>query len=115
MLDAQLKNKPSNAAVLAERGNLYEAQGKTDLARLNYEQALQIDPNQLVAAKNLAFLLAEQGRDLDTALKYAQVVRNQKPDDPFIADTLGWVYYKLGRSVLARDAAQFAVSKDPVL
>jgi Flp pilus assembly protein TadD len=66
-----------------------------------------------VAASNLAFLLAEQGRDLDTALKYAQVVRNQKPDDPFLADTLGWVYYKLGRSVLARDAAQFAVSKDP--
>ena len=113
MLDAQLKNNPSNAAALAERGDLYDAQGKTDLARLNYEQALQIDPNQVVAANNLAFLLAEQGQDLDTALKYAQVVRNPKPDDPFIADTLGWVYYKMGRPVLARDAAQFAVSKDP--
>ena len=69
MLDAQLKNNPSNASVLAERGNLYDAQGKTDLARLNYEQALQIDPNQVVAANNLAFLLEEQGQDLDTALK----------------------------------------------
>jgi tetratricopeptide (TPR) repeat protein len=69
MLDAPLKNNPSNAAALAERGDLYDAQGKTDLARLNYEQALQIDPNQVVAANNLAFLLEEQGQDLDTALK----------------------------------------------
>jgi predicted Zn-dependent protease len=114
MLDERLQKNPSNAgAVIAMRGNLYEAQGKTDEARKDYEKALESDPNQIIAGNNLAYLLADQGRDLDTALKYAQNLRSRQPEDPNIADTLGWVYYKMRRSLLARDSVRFAASKDP--
>ena len=57
--------------------------------------------------------MAEQGRDLDTALGWAQMARKKQPENPENADTLGWVQYKLGRYILARDQLQFAVSKEP--
>ncbi len=82
-------------------------------AEQNYTQALQGDPTIDFAANNLAYLLAEEGRDLETALGLSQGVQKRQPQDPNTADTLGWVYYKLGRQVLARAQAEFAVSKQP--
>jgi predicted Zn-dependent protease len=41
------------------------------------------------------------------------VAKKNQPDNPTIADTLGWVYYKLGNYVLARDQVQFAAAKNP--
>jgi len=113
ILDNRLKKNPSDSGTLAMRGTVYEAQGKVQEARQDYERALQANPNQDTAANNLAYMLAEEGHDLDAALKWAQGIRNRHPDSPGIADTLGWVYYKLGRSVLARDSVQFAASKQP--
>jgi tetratricopeptide (TPR) repeat protein len=113
MLDDRIQQNPSNSGAISARGNLYLMQGKTDDAIKDFEKAIQLDPNQDVAANNLAYLLADQGRDLENAMKYAQGVRSRHAEDPSAADTLGWVYYKVGRLVLARDAVQFAVSKQP--
>ena len=41
------------------------------------------------------------------------MARRKQPENPNTADTLGWVYYKLGNYLLAREQAQFAVSKQP--
>ena len=113
MLDERIQQNPSNSGAISARGNLYLMQGKTDDAIKDFQKAVQLDPNQDIAANNLAYLLADQGRDLDNALKYAQGVRSRHSEDPNAADTLGWVYYKVGRLILARDAVQFAVSKQP--
>jgi len=113
MLDDRIQQNPSNSAAISARGNLSLMQGKTDDAIKDFQKAVQLDPNQDVAANNLAYLLADQGRDLENALKYAQAVRGRHAEDPNAADTLGWVYYKVGRLLPARDAVQFAVSKQP--
>jgi tetratricopeptide (TPR) repeat protein len=113
MLDDELKRNPSANNVYAMKGTLFESQGKIEEAKKNYIRALQGNPSLDLAANNLAYTLAEEGQQLDTALEWAQGARNRHPEDPSIADTLGWVYYKLGSTVLARDMAQFAVSKQP--
>src|SRR5215831_7666485 len=113
MLDDRIQQNPSDPGAITVRGTLYLMEGDTDNAIADFEKAVQMDPNQDVAANNLAYLLADEGSDLENALKYAQGVRNRHAEDPAVADTLGWVYYKMGRLVLARDAAQFAVSKQP--
>ena len=113
MLDDTIQKNPSDSAAVSTRGVISLRQGKTDVAMKDFENALQLDPNQDVAANNEAFLLAEQGRDLETALKYAQAVRRHRGEDPNVADTLGWVYYKLGRLTPAIDELRFAVSKQP--
>jgi Flp pilus assembly protein TadD len=92
---------------------IYQKQEKIADAKQNYALALKADPNNETAGNNLAFLLAEQDQDLTTALGYAQMARRKQPENPAIADTLGWVYFKMGNFVLARNQLQFAAGKDP--
>ena len=65
-------------------------------ARPLYEQVLKIQPDQAVALNNLAYLLAEEGTELDAALTLAQRAKQKAPNDPMISDTLGWIYIKKG-------------------
>jgi len=95
------------------RAQIKETQGNSKEAEENYRKALQMEPNFDLAANNLAFILAEDGRDLQTALGLAQGARKRQPQNATIADTLGWVYYKLDLPVLARGQAEFAVSVQP--
>jgi len=114
VLDELAKKQPSNAAsTYVVKGLVLQQQGKIEEAKENYTQALKADPNQALAANNLAYLLAEEGKDLNSALGWAQSARKNLPDNPNIADTLGWVYYKMGNYVLARDQVRFAASKQP--
>ena len=112
-LDEIIKKNPKNGFPYTLKASIYESQGKTEQAKDIYGEALKADPNSEIAANNLAFILAEEGRDLQSALGFAQMARKKQPENPGIADTLGWVYYKLGNYVLARDQLQFAASKQP--
>jgi tetratricopeptide (TPR) repeat protein len=112
-LDVLIKKNPSNSGAYTVKGMIFEKQGKIEDAKQNYVQALKVDANNATAGNNLAFLLAEQGQDLNSALSWAQMARKKLPDNPGIADTLGWVYFKLGSYLLARDQLQFAVGKQP--
>ena len=58
----------------------------------------------------MAWILSEQGGNIDVALNYAQAAREQQPEEPNIADTLGWIYYKknayLRAATLLKEAAE---------
>ncbi len=112
-LAAILERNPSDSKAYALRGALLERQGKIEEAKQSYAAALTIQPDSVVAANNLAYILADEGNDLQTALKYAQLVRQKSRESPGAADTLGWVYYKLGNFPDARNELEFAVAKEP--
>ncbi|MBL0717606.1 MAG: tetratricopeptide repeat protein [Desulfosarcina sp.] len=57
---------------------------------------MKITPDFITAANNLAYLLTEQHKDLNEALKFAQIAKEKLPNDAGVIDTLGWVYYKKG-------------------
>ena len=84
-----------------------------DKAKSRYEQILKLNSRFAPAANNLAWILVEQGGNIDVALSYAQTAREQKPDDPYVADTLGWIYYKKNANVLAASLLKEAVEKLP--
>ena len=44
---------------------------------------------------------------------YAQTARDQLPDDPLIADTLGWIYYKKNVYLRANSLLKEAAEKLP--
>ena len=77
-------------------GMIADLQGDTAKARTNYEEALRINPGLAAAQNNLAWSYAQDGGDLDKALRLALAAHSALPDSPEIADTLGWVYYKKG-------------------
>jgi tetratricopeptide (TPR) repeat protein len=94
-------------------GIIHESQKEYEKAQGHYQESLKINPRFAPAANNLAWILAEQGGNLDSALSYAQTAREQKPDDPHIADTLGWIYYKKNAYLLAVNLLKEAVEKLP--
>lgn len=63
-------------------------------AMARYEEALRIDPKFGPAANNLAWIIAEHLGDTERALSYADTARQALPHDPYVADTLGWIYYR---------------------
>ena len=94
-------------------GIIHESRKEYDRAKERYEAILKLNPQFAPAANNLAWILVDQGGNLDMALSYAQTAREQRPDDPSIADTLGWVYYKKNAYLLAVGLLKEASEKLP--
>jgi tetratricopeptide (TPR) repeat protein len=90
--------------------NYYE--GNRVEARQWWEKTLQLDPNAVTAANNLAWLYAETGGNLDAALQLGRRALAKYPDNPEFNDTVGWIYYK---KELSREAIWYleqSVAKD---
>jgi Flp pilus assembly protein TadD len=75
-------------------GVIAEAEGQPAQAVKRYRQALDLDSKFAPAANNLAWNYAERDNDLDTALELARDARANMSDDPYVADTLGWITYR---------------------
>jgi tetratricopeptide (TPR) repeat protein len=110
---AQHQQKPISALTMS--GMILEQQGKTDLAKKHYEDVLALDSHAATAANNLAWLLAEQGSDLNRALELARTATAAAPDAPQVLDTLGWVYYKREEPDLAIPFLTRAAELDPTV
>jgi tetratricopeptide (TPR) repeat protein len=76
----------------------------------NYRKVLDLDENNYVAANNLAWLMGENEINLEEALSLARNARKLNPNNPEIADTLGWIYYKLKNYTLAVDQFTFGIN-----
>jgi tetratricopeptide (TPR) repeat protein len=94
-------------------GIVYDAQKKYDLSEQHYRKALDINAEFAPAANNLAFLLAEQNKDIDEALKWARLAKEKLPEDPNVMDTLGWVYYRKGLLDSAISEFKDSLEKNP--
>lgn len=108
-----LNAHPSDAGALAVLGTLEEARGDEQQAETYYREALQIQPQQPVAANNLAYRMLEDGENVDVALTYAQTARQAMQNSPNTADTLAWAYYYKGIYGFARDLLEDAVKAEP--
>jgi tetratricopeptide (TPR) repeat protein len=89
-----LERNPKSGTLHLLLASLFEAGGRLEEAMEHYAAAIEIDPELAVAKNNLAYLMAERGRDLDRALELAQEAKAALPENPNAADTLGWVLYK---------------------
>jgi tetratricopeptide (TPR) repeat protein len=108
-----VKNHPSDAQAYTILGSLEESQGDTAKATEAYKKALQIQPEQPVAANNLAYIMVESGQNSDVALSLAQIARRAMPESSNTADTLAWVYYQKGNYSSARDLLEDALKTAP--
>ena len=85
---------PKDPAPLSLLGEVQELSGQTQEAIESYHRAYALNPDNVALTNNLAFLMAENGGNLDEALRLAQQAVQKLPNQPNFADTLGYVYLK---------------------
>src|SRR5579864_1698917 len=91
-----IKDNPREISFYILSGELYEKKKDWDKAKAMYQQALSLVPDHSLASNNLAYVILEQGGNVDVAMGLAQTARRGMPDSPNAADTLGWAYYQKG-------------------
>jgi tetratricopeptide (TPR) repeat protein len=104
---------PADVSPWVQEALVYEKAGKLAEAMPVYQEILKRDPDNPVALNNAAFLMAESGSKLDEALSMANKARQKLPNNPDVADTLGWIYIKKNLSDSAIQIFQELITKNP--
>ena len=81
-------------------------------AETTLREILSESPNNPVAQNNLGYFLAERNEKLDEALKLIQEAVKSEPENSSYLDSLGWVYFKLGKLDLAEENLKKALKYD---
>ena len=62
------------------------------------QKVIALDPKHANALNYLGYTYADLGRNLDEAERLVKEALKYKPNDGYITDSLGWVYYKKGQA-----------------
>jgi tetratricopeptide (TPR) repeat protein len=104
---------PTSAEVQVRLGQISESKEDWESAKTYYSKALELEPGNLVAENNLAWVASEHGGNVDLALKLASDASRARPDDPNISDTLAWILVKKKDYDGAIRLLRNSVEKDP--
>lgn len=99
-------------------GVIYDKMGLKDRSIAAMKNVLRLTPNDAEALNYLGYTYADMGIHLDEAETLIRSALRIKPDDGYIKDSLGWVYYKRGEYDLALEWLSKAVKlvpDDPVI
>jgi len=94
-------------------GTIYDQKGDGQKAETYYRKALDIKKNFGPAANNLAWNIADRGGNIDEALTFAQIAKEQLPSSSAVMDTLGYIYYLKGSFLNAIAEFQDSLARDP--
>jgi tetratricopeptide (TPR) repeat protein len=83
--------------VLSMLGDLKYRMKDADAAYEYFEEALKLNPDEVLILNNYAYFLAEGGQDLKKALKMAEKVMQTEGENSTYIDTYAWVLYKMGK------------------
>jgi len=104
---------PDNVQLLFEYGLLLEQEGKQNEAITSMEKVLKLQPDHVEALNYLGYTWADNNIHLEKALAYIKKAIALKPDNGYILDSLGWVYFRMGELEKARIALEHALTLEP--
>src|SRR5882762_9650285 len=107
------KANPKEIAFHLLAGGIYESRQDWDNAKQQYRKVLEIQPENPLASNNLAYVMLQQGGNVDVAFAMAQTARKNLPDNANTADTLGWAFYHKQVYTSAINLFKEAVKKEP--
>jgi tetratricopeptide (TPR) repeat protein len=87
------------------------AQGRLDEGEEWLQQVLDEYPDDVEADNDLGFLWADSNRHLGRALKMIVAAISVEPENRAYRDSLGWIYYRLGRYAEAVAELQKAIDE----
>ena len=104
---------PNDHKVLFRYGMFLERTGDMDAAMKTIKEVLRIKPNYPYALNYVGYTWADAGINLEQALEHVEQAVALLPEDGFVRDSLGWVYYKMGDFKRAVFELEIAVELEP--
>ena len=118
VLDKLDPNSLSYADTIYRRGSSYERMGNYDKSDADLTLSLKLNPDDPYILNYLAYSWLERNYNLNIAIEMLLKAYNQKKNDPYITDSLGWAYFLIGDYVKAEkylNAALQISPNDPVI
>jgi tetratricopeptide (TPR) repeat protein len=103
----------SNWVLFYFRGICYERSHQWPLAEADMKKALELYPDQPLVLNYLGYSWVDQGVHLDDGMDMIRKAVEQRPDDGYIVDSLGWAYLKTGNYEEAVKNLERAVELKP--
>jgi tetratricopeptide (TPR) repeat protein len=88
--------KKSNWVMFYFRGICYERSNQWPSAEADMQKALQLFPEQPLVLNYLGYSWVDKGLHLDEGMDMIRKAVEQRPDDGYIVDSLGWAYFRTG-------------------
>jgi tetratricopeptide (TPR) repeat protein len=95
------------------RGICQERSKQWAKAEADMRKALELQPEQPHVLNYLGYSWIDQGINLDDAMKMIKRAVDQRPDDGYIVDSLGWAYYRIGNYEEAVKTLERAIDLKP--
>jgi tetratricopeptide (TPR) repeat protein len=95
-IDSVPRTDKSDWMVLYFRGICYERSKQWPKAEADMKTALELSPDQPLVLNYLGYSWVDQGINLDEGMRMIRRAVEQRADDGYIVDSLGWAYYRMG-------------------
>ena len=105
---------PKDINALSQLALVYDNMKKHDESDRLYEEALKVDSTNPTLLNNYSYSLADRGLQLQRALEMARKAVEAQPENASFLDTIGWVYYQLGKYKEAESYIKRAIEKGDV-
>jgi len=97
LLTRALREQPGSVALLYSRAICAVAMDDIELAEQDFRRILQIEDDNAMALNALGYTLTDRTDRHQEAYRLIQRALELEPDSPSILDSMGWVYFRLGR------------------
>jgi len=92
-----IEKEPDNPRYYFRLGVVYDKGNQKQASMDAMRKAIELDPKHANAMNYLGYTYADLGQNLDEAERLIKEALKYKPNDGYITDSLGWVYYKKGQ------------------
>lgn len=93
----------AQSRIYTSMGDVLYKQGSPDSAFVQYDKAIELDPENYLAMNNCAYFLACADRDLDRAQHLIETAMARTDESSTYTDTYAWVLFKRGEYAKARE------------
>jgi tetratricopeptide (TPR) repeat protein len=108
-----IKAYPNDDKLLYEYGLYLDYRGEHQQAIEVMQQVISLQPEHAAALNYVGYTWADKKIHLDKAFIYIKRAAELKPDNGYIRDSLGWVYYRQGKLEEAIETLEQAVKLSP--
>jgi tetratricopeptide (TPR) repeat protein len=112
-IDTITKDEKSNWVIYYFRGICYERAKEWPKSEADLKKALELFPDQPHVLNYLGYSWIDQGVNLDEGMSMIKRAVEQRADDGYIVDSLGWAYYRLNNYEEAVKQLERAVELKP--